>query len=231
MKKYLLKIIIILCGFIFCIFCIIYYFKYLSLTKFNVYPIQYVKAYLKETYEGEFTLIATDFYMIKNDSYYVWEFEFQDQNNLHFYEYYQVPYEGSDGLNIIYDKSDGALNIMDYYWQTRLEAALSDLNVSDFKEDYNKERGGGIASYLFNMEQFSDVYEIAEIIASIYDYTFEHVKDSSKRVIVCKIAYKGEFLCGIGYNDEILYFIDKNRNKLYDYIVDEIQSNYMLAQK
>lgn len=112
--KNILKIVFI--AFLVC--CIFYDIRYISLTKYNIYPQKAVEDYMEETYKKSVSFLSKEFY--KDHDICVWSFQCQDEDGLTFNMYYEFFRERETGWATVFRTENLESGVRDYYWQTKL---------------------------------------------------------------------------------------------------------------
>lgn len=221
MKKHHIVIAVIFVCSLLIIWKCIDFVRYRSFSKYNIWPAQTIENYLEKTYGGEFTLVSTDFY--GGGPYNIWEFQYEDGNDLPFCMYYRALYDGANGLELYLDTDRGEYGIIDFYWQAKLnkefeeEFGLDIYNIEcNFLNNYTD------AKYCFDIETEENIDKIAEIISTIYIYTYEHIKNPTYKILGCEIDYQGEFLCGISIQDEDYDYENIEKEGVKEYIIKKI---------
>lgn len=222
MKKHHIVIAVIFVCSLLIIWKCIDFVRYRSFSKYNIWPAQTIENYLEKTYGGEFTLVSTDFY--GGGPYNTWVFQYEDENDLPFNMYYQAAYDGPNGLELYLDVDRGERDIIDFYWQAKLnkefedELDLDSYNIDcDFLHDYTN------AKYSFNIKMEKDIDKIAEIISTIYVYTYKYMKNPTYQILGCEIDYQGEFLCGISIQDEDYDYENIEKEGFKEYVIQKIK--------
>lgn len=159
---------------------VIYYFRNLSLTKYNKRPLYLCEKYLEETYDIKFALLDNRFYSY--DGYYIWEMKYEDKDGLEFKEYYTHPIEGSEGFYyIFFQKDDVGDGIRDYYWQEKLEKQFGEqFDLKSLRYEFD---GYAYPKYIFDVQNENDIGEVANIITSTLKYVLKNTSNLSEKVI------------------------------------------------
>ncbi len=203
---------------------IVYYFRYLSFTKYNVRPLKECNRYLSETYYGNFKGEIVDFY--KHNGYYIWKLKYIDETGMEVNVFYRHPLEVSEGgLYLFFDNNSG--KVRDYFWQKKLQEVYREVYpLSQYAEesDYLS-----LIKFSFQVEEVSDIEEISDIITTTLIYTKENVKKLSQDVIGYYVMNDDEkSIYSLFIDEEIQRLLEKERTEIFQYIYDEIYNAYRM---
>lgn len=204
--------------------------RYHSFTKYNIWPAQTIKAYLEKTYGGSYTLNTTNFY--RGGPYHVWEFQYKDEDGLLFYEYYQAAYDGPNGLELYLNHRRGELDIIDLYWQAKLNHVFEkDFSLSSYSADCDFRMNNTSVKYSFDIEKKEDIDKFADIISNIYGYTYLHVKEPTSKILGCGITYQGKTVCEISVLNEEYDDGNFEKEEFEKYVKNTIETELVRVQK
>lgn len=203
---------------------VVYYFRYLSFTKYNVHPLKECNKYLRETYYGNFKGVIVDFY--KHNGYYIWKLKYIDELGMEFNEFYQHPLEISEGgLYLFYDNNRKVSGVYDYYWQKELqEVYKEDLQLKQYVDNTDL----SLIKFSFKIEKISDIEEISDIISTTLIYTKENVRKLSYNIIGYSVINEyNAIIYSLFIDEEIQRLLEKERDEIFHYIYDEIFHAYL----
>ena len=82
--------------------------------------------------------------------------------------------------------------------------------------------------YSFNLEE-NNIDEIADIISTIYDITFNNTKKPENSEVGCDVEYGEKSISRIGMadSDEIYHYIGKTKEEIYDYVYARIRKEWI----
>lgn len=207
---------------------IVYFFKNLSFTEFNVYPQKVSNEFLEKTYGEKFTLIDTVFY--KKNGYYIWEMQYKDENGLDFNEYFFHTLESCfpGGAYLFFDKDCVEHKFKDYYWQAKVENKFGD--QFDL-ENFRTEVGYAMPMYCFDVSGEDDIREVADIITVTLNYISKSAVQLPDYAIgAYNIKYMGKSICWILIDREMKEFVEENYNDLFQFVYDEIYNSFIAVK-
>lgn len=84
-----------------------------------------------------------------------------------------------------------------------------------------------VCKYTLDIKENS-IEEVADVIATIYTYTFENAKNPKRAQVACKIIYNNKSLCIIGLEetDEIYEYMGCDKDAIAEYIVQLLNKEY-----
>lgn len=226
MKKYHIVVAVLIVCSLLIIWKCIDFVRYRSFSKYNVWPAQAVSKYLDETYGGEYTLVSTEF---EKGFYYLWKFQYRDVDGLLFSMYYREEYDGPNGLNLYLDYDYEEFGIIDFYWQAKLNKEFEEeFDLDTYNIDNDIQHNYTTAKYCFNIKTEEDINETAEIISTIYMYTYEHVKKPTYKTLACWIEYQGKFLFAIDSYDKDYDYENIEKEEFKEYIIEKIREELVV---
>lgn len=202
---------------------IVYFFRNLSFTEFNIYPQKVSNEFLEKTYGKKFTLMDTVFY--KKNGYYIWEMQYKDENDMEFSEYYFHPLEVSEGgIYLFFDKGYVEYRFNDYYWQAKVENRFGvQFNLEKFRAgvDY------AMPMYCFDISDEDDIRRVTDIITVTLNYISKSVVQLPDYTIgAYNVKYMGESICLIHIDREMKEFAEEDYDVLFQFVYDEIYNSF-----
>ncbi len=201
---------------------VVYYFRYLSFTIYNVRPLKECDKYLRETYYGNFKGELVDFY--KHNGYYIWKLKYIDELGMEFNEFYQHPLEIAEGgLYLFFDNNSG--KVRDYFWQKKLqEVYQEDLQLKQISYDSDL----SLIKFSFRIEEVRNIEEISDIITTTLVYTKENVRKMSPNIIGYTVINDDNLrIYTLFIDEETQRLLEKERDEIFQYIYDEIYNAYL----
>lgn len=197
-----------------CCYCL-YDIKYISLTKYNIYPRKAIENYLAETYDGEFKFWSSGFY--KDKYLCIWTYRYVDEEGKIFPMYFEFEREAPEGgWATTFYKEAMDVGVRDYYWQTKLNDMYGN-KLSSYAIDYSY--GNGKIKYSFSVASEEDIYEVADMISEIFYNTTQTVECLSNDVLGIRVSYKDKEIYTIYADDE---FLGTNQETLFQIIYEDI---------
>lgn len=190
--------------------------KYLSYTKYSIYPQKAIETYLASTYNREFVLVSKEY--AKTRQKYIWKFTYQDEDEVNFYEHFVMDIQENAALVGYYDEGD----IVDFYWTTQMEKKYNDTyNLSSYRNDQADDSGMVVPRYCLVMEKEDDIYEVAEIVTSVlYDsYKIDSKGKHWLYLLEFEIRYQEKYLCSI---NNMVHSSINSKEELTEYIIKKI---------
>ena len=208
------------------LFIVIFCYRNLSFSAYNIGPIMECNKYLKKTYAREFKRTREPVVYYGKDGYHVWKIKYVDDTGMEFYEYYEHPYDSSeDGFYPFFIGDERG--VRDWYWQKELQRVYGE---TFHLEQYQVSEELGIMKYEFEIRDENDISKVANIIAVTLKYTFDNVETISENVVGYSIIYDGRSICKIYPNNpdmkQLLELCYQDEEDIYQYIYDEIFKRY-----
>ena len=138
--------------------------RYLSFSKWNVYPRKEIERYLEEAYQGKFTYLRQDY--LKSKEYHVWIVYFKDEKGREFAEYF---YMRNTSEQLATYKRYG--ETWDTYASMHLEEKYGEWLIEQ-RYPVNLRRECPERHYIFFINEEEDIELVAEELAKLYDEVF-----------------------------------------------------------
>lgn len=214
-----MAVLFFLVGFIF------YDIRYISLTKYNVYPQKAIEDYMKETYKKSVSFLSKDFF--KDHDICVWSYQCKDETGLIFNMYYEFYRECPEtGWTTVFHVENLESGVRDYYWQTRLQDVYHD-ELIQYRLDYEIGAQYREEKFCIEIKEKNDIDKVAELISEVMYYTVQNVNNPSSETIDISVTCHEEKIYRINGPD--IYGVDKE--DLYDYIYNGIYVGWKKIEK